>query len=111
MVAPDRGDVVWVNLDPTKGREQAGTRPAVVLSPKSYNHKSSLVIACPMTTQIKGYPFEVVCRYKNKPAAILVDQIKSFDWRVRTRSIDGRIDDKTLQALTAKLSLLIDLKQ
>ncbi|MEK6635211.1 MAG: type II toxin-antitoxin system PemK/MazF family toxin, partial [Planctomycetota bacterium] len=81
---PQRGDVVWITLNPQAGHEQSGRRPAVVLSPGTYNEKVALAILCPVTNQIKGYPFEVLV-----PAglpvtgAILADQVKSLDWRVR----------------------------
>ena len=81
---PQRGEVVWITLNPQAGHEQAGRRPAVVLSPGAYNEKVELAILCPVTNQIKGYPFEVLL-----PAglpvtgAILADQVKSLDWRVR----------------------------
>lgn len=81
---PDRGDLVWLQFDPQAGHEQAGHRPAVVLSPSAYNRKVGLALLCPVTSQVKGYPFEVLL-----PAgipikgAILSDQLKSLDWRVR----------------------------
>jgi mRNA interferase MazF len=81
---PNRGDVVWLTFDPKAGHEQAGVRPAVVLSPKAYNERSSLIIVVPVTRQIKGYPFEVVLP-SDLPVtgAVLSDQIKSVDWRAR----------------------------
>jgi mRNA interferase MazF len=81
---PDRGDVVWITLNPQAGHEQAGRRPALVLSPAAYNGKVGLAILCPITNQVKGYPFEVLI-----PAglavtgAVLADQAKSLDWRAR----------------------------
>ena len=81
---PQRGDVVWITLNPQSGHEQAGRRPAVVLSPGIYNEKVELVMLCPITNQIKGYPFEVIIP-DGLPVSgvILADQIKSLDWRVR----------------------------
>ena len=81
---PQRGDVVWITLNPQSGHEQAGRRPAVVLSPGIYNEKVELAILCPVTNQIKGYPFEVLMP-DGLPVSgvILADQIKSLDWRVR----------------------------
>jgi len=81
---PNRGDVVWLTFDPQAGHEQSGIRPAVVLSPKSYNERSSLTIVVPVTHRIKGYPFEVVLP-DGLPVngAVLSDQIKSLDWRAR----------------------------
>ncbi len=81
---PDRGDVVWITLAPQTGHEQTGRRPAVVLSPAAYNAKIGLALMCPITSRIKGYPFEVIL-----PAAlpvtgaVLSDQVKSLDWRAR----------------------------
>src|SRR3974390_777096 len=79
---PDAGDIVWISFDPQTGHEQAGHRPAVVLSPAAYNAKTSLMVCCPMTTQIKNYPFEVVIAGASL-SAVLADQVKSLDWRKR----------------------------
>ena len=79
---PEAGDIVWLNFTPQAGHEQAGHRPALVLSPAAYNNKTGLMICCPLTTQIKNYPFEVVID-GNPVAAILADQVKSLDWRMR----------------------------
>ena len=76
---PDVGDVVWLHFDPQLGHEQRGRRPALVLSPASYNAKTGLMLCCPMTHQVKGYPFEVLIT-QNPPSAVLADQIKSLDW-------------------------------
>lgn len=80
--APDRGDVVWLNFTPQSGHEQAGKRPALVLSPRSYNEKVGLAIFCFVTSQVKGYPFEVLLNGKIK-GAVLSDQIRSLDWVAR----------------------------
>ena len=77
---PDAGDVIWINLQTTMGHEQAGKRPALVLSPSSYNDKTSLVIACAMTSRKKGYPFEVEMP---DGGIVLADQVRCLDWRVR----------------------------
>ena len=81
---PGRGDIVWLQFDPQAGQEQAGHRPALVVSPKAYNRKVGLALFCPITSRVKGYPFEVVLP-TGSPAsgAILSDQVKSLDWRVR----------------------------
>src|SRR3989442_15508306 len=85
---PDAGDVVWLNFTPQAGHEQAGHRPALVLSPAAYNHKTSLMICCPLTTQIKGYPFEVPI--DGAPlSAVLADQGKSLGWRQRRATRKG----------------------
>lgn len=79
---PEAGDVVWLNFDPQSGHEQAGHRPALVISPASYNGRTGLMLCCPLTSQIKGYPFEVAISGTRKNVA-LADQIKSLDWRAR----------------------------
>lgn len=82
--APDRGDIVWVDFDPHAGHEQAGRRPALIVSPISYNRKVGLVLLCPITNQRKGYPFEVPLPEGLKVAGVvLADQLKSLDWRAR----------------------------
>ena len=86
---PDAGDIVWLEFDPQAGREQAGHRPALVLSPAAYNGRTSLMICCPMTTRIKGYPFEV--RIAGAASSVaLADQLKSLDWRARRATRKGR---------------------
>ena len=79
---PNAGDIVWISFDPQTGHEQAGRRPAVVLSPAAYNGRTSLMVCCPMTTQIKNYPFEVIIAGAS-PSAVLADQVTSLDWRKR----------------------------
>ena len=81
MVAPDTGDIVWLQFTPQRGHEQAGKRPALVLSPKTYNQKTSLAICCPVTTKIKNYPFEVRVKGKKIDGVLLADQVKSLDWQ------------------------------
>jgi len=86
---PDAGDIVWLEFDPQAGREQAGHRPALVLSPAAYTGKTSLMICCPMTTRIKGYPFEV--RIAGAASSVaLSDQVRSLDWRARRATRKGR---------------------
>ena len=80
---PSKGDIVWLSFSPQEGHEQAGRRPALVLSPKSYNQRSKLMIACPITTQIKGYPFEVRIKTSKTSGVVLADQIKNLDWNAR----------------------------
>ena len=86
---PDAGDIVWIDFDPQAGREQAGHRPALVLSPAAYNDKTSLMLCCPMTTRVKGYPFEVTIA-GSKDGVVLADQVKSLDWRRRNARLKGR---------------------
>jgi mRNA interferase MazF len=103
---PHAGDIVWLSFDPQVGREQAGHRPAVVLSPAVYNAKTSLMVCCPMTTQIKNYPFEVVIFAVN-PSAVLADQVKSLDWRKRRARRKGAISADELAEVRAKIRALI----
>jgi mRNA interferase MazF len=105
---PQCGDVVWITLNPQAGHEQAGRRPAVVLSPRNYNGKTGLAILCPVTSQIKGYPFEVIL-----PAglpvvgAILSDQVKSLDWRARNVELICTLPAETISEVLQKLSALL----
>jgi mRNA interferase MazF len=103
---PDAGDIVWISFDPQTGHEQAGHRPAVVLSPAAYNAKTSLMVCCPMTTQIKNYPFEVVIAGPS-PSAVLADQVKSLDWRKRSARRKGIISAPELSEVRAKIRALI----
>jgi mRNA interferase MazF len=103
---PDAGDIVWVNFNQQTGREQAGHRPAVVLSPAAYNAKTSLMPCCPMTTHIKNYPFEVVISAEN-PSVVLADQVKSLDWRKRRAKRRGTISTAELTEVRAKIRALI----
>lgn len=103
---PDRGHIIWIDFDPQAGREQSRHRPALVLSPKAYNRKTSLCVLCPMTSQVKGYPFEVMVAGKN-PSVVLADQVKSLDWRARKAKKKAVVDDKVLDEVVGKLSALI----
>jgi mRNA interferase MazF len=103
---PDAGDIVWLNFTPPVGHEQAGHRPALVLSPAVYNDKTSLMICCPMTTQIKNYPFEVQTG-GTPPSAVLADQVKSPDWRTRKAVRKGVASADELAEVRAKLRALI----
>ncbi|HEV3164142.1 MAG TPA: endoribonuclease MazF [Isosphaeraceae bacterium] len=106
---PDRGDVVWLTLDPQEGHEQAGRRPALVLSPAAYNGKVGLAVCCPITSQAKGYPFEVVLPAKLKVSgAVLSDQIKSLDWRARTASLICRLPVTLTDQVLTKLGVLLE---
>jgi mRNA interferase MazF len=104
--APDAGDIVWLEFSPQAGHEQAGHRPALVLSPALYNGKSGMMLCCPMTTQIKGYPFEVVVS-RDPPSAVLADQVKSLDWRARRAKRKGRVTDDVLAEVRGKVHALI----
>jgi mRNA interferase MazF len=102
---PDAGDIVWMQFDPQAG-EQAGHRPAVVLSPASYNGRAGMIVCCPTTTRIKGYPFEVALA-GNPVSVVLADQVKSQDWRARKAVRKGRISAAELSEVRAKLLALI----
>ncbi len=109
---PAFGDAVWITLNPQTGHEQSGRRPAVVLSPESYNEKVGLAILCPVTSQIKGYPFEVVIP-PGLPVegAILSDQVKSLDWRVRKAELICSLPEETISEVLQKLGTLLKYKQ
>lgn len=108
IYVPRRGDAVWVNFVPQAGHEQAGRRPAVVLSPEAYNGRVGLAVMCPITSQVKGYPFEVLL-----PAglavtgAILSDQVKSLDWRARDARLICALPAETVAETLAKLGTLL----
>lgn len=106
---PDVGDIIWLNFDPQAGHEQAGHRPAVVLTPAIYNNATSLLICCPLTTKIKGYPFEV--EIEGKPRnVVLSDQVKSLDWRVRKAEWKGKVSPQALAEMKAKIGALLGIK-
>jgi len=104
---PNRGDLVWIDLNPTRGHEQAEVRPALVLSPKSYNKKTSLLIACAITSQIKEYPFEVVVDEKKVSGVVLADQIRTLDWQQRNVRFIQKSSPATLTAVIEKITVLI----
>ena len=104
---PDRGDIVWLQFDPQAGHEQAGRRPAAVVSPKSYNAKTNLALFCPITSRIKGYPFEVLLHPDGRiSGAVLSDQIKSLDWKVRRAKFILKMPPETLAEVIAKIRAL-----
>jgi len=105
---PNRGDMVWITLNPQAGHEQAGRRPALILSPSVYNGKVGLAIMCPITSQVKNYPFEVLIPDGLKiGGAILSDQVKSLDWRARQAEFLCKIPASTLDEVLQKLGTLI----
>jgi mRNA interferase MazF len=105
---PDRGDAIWISFNPQAGHEQAGRRPAVVLSPVAYNSKVGLAICCPITNQIKGYPFEVrIPAGLRVTGAILADQVKSLDWRVRRAELIDSLPKEVVDEVLVKLSTLL----
>lgn len=103
---PEAGHIVWLQFDPQAGHEQAGHRPALVLSPATYNGKTGLMVCCPMTTRAKGYPFEVGIA-GDQPGVVLADQVKSLDWRVRRAIRKGRVSGVELADVRAKIIALI----
>ena len=106
---PDRGDIVWLQFNPQAGHEQAGHRPALVVSPRAYNRKVGLALLCPITSQVKGYPFEVVLPKGLKAkGAILCDQMKSLDWRVRKAKRAGTIEADMMNEVVARILPLLD---
>jgi mRNA interferase MazF len=107
---PKRGDVVWLSFHPQAGHERTGHRPALVLSPEAYNRKVGLALFCPITSQIKGYPFEVRIPVGLKASgAILADQIKSLDWRARKASFLCALPEETVRETLGKAAALIDM--
>jgi mRNA interferase MazF len=104
---PDTGDLVWLDFDPQAGHEQAGHRPALVISPASYNGRSGLMVCCPLTTQIKGYPFEVPVDADGIASAVLADQVKSLDWKIRRARKKGSVAADVLMHVRAKIKALL----
>ena len=104
---PEAGDLVWLQFDPQAGHEQSGHRPALVISPSLYNGRSGLMICCPMTTRVKGHPFEVRIETDSAAGAVLADQVKSLDWRVRRAVRKGRAPDAAMREVRAKLKALL----
>ncbi|MET0500940.1 MAG: endoribonuclease MazF [Candidatus Binatia bacterium] len=105
---PARGDAVWLTFTPQAGHEQAGRRPALVLSPASYNGKVGLAILCPITSQVKGYPFEVATPTGSRlGGVILADQVKSLDWRVRKAEFICKLPRETTTEVLEKLGVLL----
>ncbi len=104
---PDRGDLVWLQFNPQSRHEQAGRRPALTLSPKAYNQKVGLAIFCPVTSQEKGYPFEVEIKEGKIQGAILADQVKSLDWRKREVKFIAKAPSKVINEVIELLSTLV----
>jgi mRNA interferase MazF len=108
LQVPRRGDLVWINFTPQAGREQAGRRPALVLSPESYNRKTGLAVACPVTNQAKGYPFEVILPVGLPiSGVVLADHVRCIDWRARLAERAGKVDEATLAEVSGKVGALI----
>jgi mRNA interferase MazF len=105
---PDAGDIIWLRFDPQAGHEQAGRRPALVLSPKIYNARSGLALVCPITNQAKGYPFEVaVPASLGATGVILADHVKSVDWKARRAERLGHCTSEVMEEVRARLAPLM----
>ncbi len=106
---PERGDVIWLQFNPQAGSEQAGHRPALVISPRSYNRRVGLALVCPITSRVMGYPFEVeLPEGLEASGAVLCDQIKCPDWRARRATRLDSVPDGVLQEVTARILVLVD---
>jgi mRNA interferase MazF len=107
---PDAGDFIWISLDPTVGHEQRGRRPAIVLSRRAYNERASLCIACPITSRIKGYPFEVaIPSGHGVSGAVLADQPRSLSWPQRNVELIDRSGPELLNEVREKIAALIEI--
>ncbi len=105
---PDRGELVWLSFTPQAGSEQAGRRPAVVVSPKMYNGKAGLALFCPVTSRVKGYPFEVkLPEQAGVHGVVLADQLRSLDWRARDAERIGRLPRGVIGEVLKKLAVLV----
>ena len=105
---PERGDAVWISLDPQVGHEQAGRRPALVLSPSAYNGRVGLALFCPITSQVKGYPFEVLLPAGSPVSGVVgSDQVKSLDWRARKVAKIGTIAEEVVAQVLQRLQRLL----
>ncbi len=104
---PDKGDLVWLNFTPHAGSEQAGKRPAIVLSPREYNKKTGLMIVCPITSKVKGYPFEVTVHTQQIEGVVLSDQVKNLDLKQREVSFIEEASPEILEQVHEKLLLLL----
>lgn len=108
---PKPNDVVWLEFDPQTGHEQKGTRPALVLSPAEYNAKTGMMVCCPITNQIKGYPFEVVIHGNpSVTGAVLADQVKNLDWQARNAKYKGQVSVDQMQEVRGKIKALLGIK-
>lgn len=104
---PDRGDIVWLSLDPSKGHEQSGRRPTLVLSPSGYNRRTGMALFCPLTKSKKDYPFEVSTAVGGLESVILADQIRAMDWKIRRCERLGKVSSEELREVQKKLCELI----
>jgi mRNA interferase MazF len=109
MYVPQLGDFVTLNFDPRAGHEQAGRRPALVLSPALYNSRSGMAVVCPITNTVRHYPFEVPVPPGKPTGVILTDQLKSIDWKARSLRFVSRCPADTFDQVQAKIRALLDL--
>ena len=107
---PDAGDIVWLEFSPQAGHEQAGHCPALVLSPAAYNSKTGTMLCCPMTTQIKGYPFEVIIHAQGASGAVLSDQVKNLDWKARKAMPKGKASVEEMDEVRARIAALLGIR-
>ena len=104
---PDIGDILWMSLSPTSGHEQSGHRPVLTLTPAAYNAKRGLLICCPITSRVGGYPFEVAISTDGISGVVIADQVKSMDWQARGARLAGRADVDVTLEVRAKLGALL----
>ena len=106
---PDKGHIIWLSFNPQSGHEQSGRRPALVLSPRAYNEKTNLAILCPITNQVKGYPFEVLLPDNLEiEGVILSDQVKNLDWKTRKAEFICKLPNTVLSDALSKLNILLE---
>jgi len=106
---PDTAEVVWLEFDPQAGHEQAGHRPALVISPANYNGKSGLMVCCPISTKIKGHPFEVLTQVDGVDCVVLSDQVKSLDWKIRRAKRKAVVSADVMLHVRAKIKALLEI--
>ena len=107
---PEAGDIVWLEFDPQAGHEQSGHRPTLVVSPASYNAKTGLMVCCPLSSRIKGYPFEVATEVDGVACAVLSDQVKSMDWKIRRAKKKGAAPELVMAHVRAKIKALLAIR-
>lgn len=110
VYVPDTADVVWLAFDPQAGHEQSGHRPALVISPASYNSKTGLMVCCPLTSKIKNNPFEVLTKIDGVDCAVLSDQVKSLDWKIRRAKKKATVPPAVMLHVRAKIKALLMIK-
>ena len=107
VYVPERSDVVWLDFNPVRGHEQSGRRPALIISSKMYNAKSGLALVCPITSQVKGYPFEVGFKTKVVQGVILTDQIRGIDWTQRDAEKIGVVSESVMTEVQENIKKLV----